>query len=359
MGCFLATKDNSSSAVYNPTEAFFLGGMLMCGDEHSRYDFVSLVRHNRGYANPHLLAEHRELICILAKSVGGEVTELKNRRFEGFEVHFRSSNDTESTILKRAQIAVANGTPDTWKAMLAGMFDGRASYDRKRGTQANTQFVVDCPLANEREVTELVIRLAQRIGITVNANFARERLQGGNPRKTQLRLSAAEAKRFFEHVGLVSPEKMQRACELYGCEKIIERDSELLPGVKVICGVGTLGLRSPKSAVSRPFGPHLALSKTTALDSNDAAQEPNNPPTSVRLSSQARSILNPELTRPKKHFTDDELSSIVIGTRVTHKKYGEGVIISKDAGYLVVRLDGKDRRFAWPGAFEDGFLELA
>lgn len=77
--------------------------------------------------------------------------------------------------------------------MLAGIFDGRASYDRKRGTQANTQFVVDCPLANERELSELVVHLARQIGIGVNANFARERLQGGNPRKTQLRLSASEA----------------------------------------------------------------------------------------------------------------------------------------------------------------------
>ena len=80
MECFLAVKDNSSSAVYNPTEAFFLGGMLMCGDEHSRYDFVSLARHNHGYANPHLLAEHRKLVRILAKSVGGEATDLRNRR---------------------------------------------------------------------------------------------------------------------------------------------------------------------------------------------------------------------------------------------------------------------------------------
>lgn len=132
--------------------------------------------------------------------------------------------------------------------MLAGVFDGRASFDRRRGTQANTQFVVDCPLANEREVSELVIRLARKIGIGVNANFARERLQGGNPRKTQLRLNASEAKRLFENVGLVSPEKMRQACELYGCEKTIERDPGRLPGVNTICGVSTLVTRNLKSA---------------------------------------------------------------------------------------------------------------
>lgn len=102
--------------------------MLMCGDEHSRNDFVSLVRHNHGYADPNLLAEHRELIRILAKSVGGEVAELRNRRFDGFEVHFRSAEDTERTIPERSQIAVANGTSDTWKACwLAFSTDAQAS----------------------------------------------------------------------------------------------------------------------------------------------------------------------------------------------------------------------------------------
>lgn len=354
MGCFLATKQNSSSTIYDPTEAFFLGGMLMCGDEHSRYDFVSLVRHNHGYANPHLLVEHRELIRILAKSVGGEVTELRNKRFDGFEVHFRTSTDTETSLLERAQIAVANGTQDTWKAMLAGVFDGRASYDRKRGTQANTQFVVDCPLTNEREVSELVIRLARQVGIGVNANFARERLRGGNPRKTQLRLSASEAKRFFERVGLVSPEKMQRACELYGCEKTIERDPEQLPGVKVICGVGVLGTRGLK-VVSHSLESYPVRSRT------DIKSQSSIPPvTSDRSAAvKAKPIFDPGFAKPKKQFTDDVLSSIGPGTRVTHKKFGEGAVVSKDGEYLAVRFDGKDCKFAWPSAFEDGFLNLA
>lgn len=329
----------------------------MCGDEHSRNDFVSLVRHNHGYANPDLLAEHRELIRIQAKSVGGEITELRNRRFEGFEVHFRSTKDTERTILERSQIAVANGTSDTWKAMLAGVFDGRASFDRRRGTQANTQFVVDCPLANEREVSELVIRLARQIGIGVNANFARERLQGGNPRKTQLRLNASEAKRFFENVGLVSPEKMRRACELYGCEKTIERDPERLPGVKTICGVSTLGTRNPKPA-GRSSESYSTRSKICPMNKKATAPESNDCPISSRPASQTRPIFGPDHAKSKKHFSDDELSSIGIGTRVTHKKFGDGAIVSKNAEYLIVRLDGIDRKFAWPGAFEDGFLEL-
>ena len=82
--------------------------MIICCDEHSRYDFISPIRYNHRYANRDLLAEHRELICVLTKSVGGEISELRNRRFKGFEVCFWSLKDTEKTILERTQIAVAN-----------------------------------------------------------------------------------------------------------------------------------------------------------------------------------------------------------------------------------------------------------
>lgn len=211
----------------------------MCSDEHRNHDFVPLVRHNPGFANGRLLAEHRTLIEVLARKVGGEVTNLENRRFEGFAVHFRSACDSDATLLARAQVAVKNGGQSAWKAFLAGVFDGRASYDRKRGTQANTQFVVDCPKNNEDEIAALVVSVAHRLGIGMNTNYSRERLEGGNPRKTQLRLRSADARRFFSDVGLVSPEKLQRACELYGCSKTVERDSDDLPGLKVIVASGS------------------------------------------------------------------------------------------------------------------------
>lgn len=238
---FLVAKEHTGSTLYAPVEAFFLGGMLMCSDEHHRYDFVSLVRHNPGYANPQLLVEHRNLIRVLSNKVGGEVTDLENRHFEGFAVHFRSPRDTDDTILERAKVAVANGDSVAWKAMLAGAYDGRASYDRRRDAQANTQFVVDCPQTNEGEIAELIVGLARKLGIGININYSRERLEGGNPRKTQLRLRSGDAETFFMQVGLVSPEKIQRACELYGCNKVMERDPEILPGLKVICNARSVG----------------------------------------------------------------------------------------------------------------------
>lgn len=357
MKCFLAAKEHSRSTTYTPVEAFFLGGMLMCSDEHRRYDFVSLVRHNPGYANSRLLAEHRELIRGLASRAGGEITDLDNRRFEGFAVHFRSSRDTDDTILARARAAVANGNPAVLKAMLAGAYDGRASYDRRRGTQANTQFVVDCPQTNGDAIAELIVDLARRLGIGMNTNYSRKRLEGGNPRKTQLRLRSADAERFFTQVGLVSPEKLQRACELYGCKDTVERDPDNLPGLKVMAG---RGLANRSRSVSNTTSTTRPRSTTAARHDNGFCGQASS--TSAIAAphagvSASRPTVDPKLVA-KKHLTQEERAKVRVGCHVAHKKFGEGVITTMDDRYMLVQIGGKERKFAWPGAFEDGFLEI-
>ena len=53
-----------------------------------------------------------------------------------------------------------------------------------------------------------------------------------------------------------------------------------------------------------------------------------------------------------------QLDSIEVGDVVRHKAFGEGTVASLDEGHIVVHLGGKDRMFAFPGAFEQGFLGL-
>ncbi|HJF44733.1 DEAD/DEAH box helicase [Thermophilibacter provencensis] len=53
-----------------------------------------------------------------------------------------------------------------------------------------------------------------------------------------------------------------------------------------------------------------------------------------------------------------QLDSIEVGDVVRHKAFGEGTVVSLDEGHIVVHLGGKDRMFAFPGAFEQGFLGL-
>ena len=60
------------------------------------------------------------------------------------------------------------------------------------------------------------------------------------------------------------------------------------------------------------------------------------------------------LARPSRQ----QLDSIEVGDVVRHKAFGEGTVVSLDEGHIVVHLGGKDRMFAFPGAFEQGFLGL-
>lgn len=357
MKCFLASKEHTSSTAYTPVEAFFLGGMLMCSDEHRRYGFVSLVRHNPGYANSRLLAEHRNLIRALASMAGGEVTDLDNRRFEGFAVHFRSSRDTDDTILARAQAAAANGSPAVLKAMLAGAYDGRASYARRRGTQANTQFVVDCPQTNEGTIAEPIVDLAHRLGIGMNTSYSRERLEGGNPRKTQLRLRSADAERFFTQVGLVSPEKLQRAYELYGCKDTVERDPDNLPGLKVIVSHGSTSRSRSASNVASTTGPRSTTANRRGNSFSNQASSASAIAAPHAGVSASPPTVDPKLLA-KKRLTQEERAKVRVGCHATHKKFGEGIITIMGDRYMLVQIGGKERKFAWPGAFEDGFLEL-
>lgn len=57
-------------------------------------------------------------------------------------------------------------------------------------------------------------------------------------------------------------------------------------------------------------------------------------------------------------MTQEERAKVRVGCHVAHKKFGEGVITTMDDRYMLVQIGGKQRKFAWPGAFEDGFLEL-
>ena len=53
-----------------------------------------------------------------------------------------------------------------------------------------------------------------------------------------------------------------------------------------------------------------------------------------------------------------DVSKIRAGTIVTHKAFGVGQVKGIDGGIIVVIFDGVKKRFQFPGAFEQGFLNL-
>ena len=61
-------------------------------------------------------------------------------------------------------------------------------------------------------------------------------------------------------------------------------------------------------------------------------------------------------------YNPDVLSCIAnlnhAGTIVTHKAFGTGQVKGIDGGIIVVVFGGVDKKFQFPGAFEQGFLKL-
>ena len=72
-----------------------------------------------------------------------------------------------------------------------------------------------------------------RLSVKFNVNEPRERLEGGAPRKVQLRVKDVED--FMGRFGLISDKKVEKIRNVLSSEKfeIIEQN-EVLPGVKIL-----------------------------------------------------------------------------------------------------------------------------
>ena len=63
---------------------------------------------------------------------------------------------------------------------------------------------------------------------------------------------------------------------------------------------------------------------------------------------------NPSPQKPKV-----DLSGVGVGTLVRHKMFGDGTIISSESGLILVSFEEGEKKFQFPQAFEDGFLQKA
>lgn len=65
--------------------------------------------------------------------------------------------------------------------------------------------------------------------------------------------------------------------------------------------------------------------------------------------------VTPVVKKPTVHI---DTSKVHAGTLVTHKAFGTGQVKGIDGGLIVVTFAGVDKKFQFPGAFEQGFLKL-
>lgn len=60
----------------------------------------------------------------------------------------------------------------------------------------------------------------------------------------------------------------------------------------------------------------------------------------------------------KKELPQVDVSSVKVGIVVKHKAFGEGIIKSIDNTIITVEFNGTDKKFQFPGAFNQGFLKI-
>lgn len=65
--------------------------------------------------------------------------------------------------------------------------------------------------------------------------------------------------------------------------------------------------------------------------------------------------VTPVVKKPTMHI---DTSKVHAGTIVSHKAFGPGQVKGIDGGLIVVTFAGVDKKFQFPGAFEQGFLKL-
>lgn len=66
-------------------------------------------------------------------------------------------------------------------------------------------------------------------------------------------------------------------------------------------------------------------------------------------------ITTPKVTKPKISV---DTSKVHAGVVVKHKAFGLGKVKGIDGGMIVVVFNGIDKKFQFPGAFEQGFLAI-
>ncbi len=318
--------------------SYFLGAVLS-GDESYRFYgsknkiWLAVVKHNVGYCTTEQLQEHQSALATMAGRVQAKVftkRQLVDRNWftpnkVGFAVGFESGGDVSSeTLISFANEILPNLSSTERECLLLGAFDGRCSIDVNRATGDIRYLVLDC---GNNQAMDFFCKMFDRLYVKYNCNYARDRLEGGLPRKPQLRIAASSVETYAQRIGFISTARTEILARAMGSLYEIVDDSDTLPGKKVF---------------SRISGKRVS----TIKQSNDSA---------VSNSSKASPALVKE---PLKSPTQEEPEiHISVGDSVTHKAYGAGVIVAFDGRYLSVDFNGVVKKYAFPSAFTGGFLK--
>lgn len=235
---------NTGTNYLTKEVAYFLGGIYAADERVTSRGityWAAPVRYNPTYSTQSETAEHFDFVTAISARVRGYTVMKDNikgtaldsgkNRLPGFSTFFESTGLTDLLAeIPNLENALLLSEQEVKKAFILGVIDGRGTPDASAERQVIRYLSLDCP---NSVIGSFLSNVMINYGLDVNYNTARDRLEGGNPRKHQLRIKDVEY--YLENIGYISPAKLHKLADVYRAKygrATITRDDAFLPGLK-------------------------------------------------------------------------------------------------------------------------------
>lgn len=241
-------KINTGTKYLTEEVAYFLGGIYAADEKvvsNGKIYWAAPVRYNPTYSTTAETAEHFDFVSSIAAKVNGYTVMKENikgtsldsgkNRLPGFSTFFESTGLVDLlTEIPDLKDALFSSSKDVKKAFIIGVIDGRGTPDASAAKQVIRYLSLDCP---NNDIGAFLSDVMTNYGLNVNYNTARDRLEGGNPRKPQLRIKDVEY--YMGNLGYISPAKVRKLAEVYNAKygsANITSGNKFLAGLKYLKG---------------------------------------------------------------------------------------------------------------------------
>lgn len=241
-------KINTGTKYLTEEVAYFLGGIYAADEKvvsDGKIYWAAPVRYNPTYSTTIETAEHFDYVSTISSKVNGYTVMKDNikgtsldsgkNRLPGFSTFFESTGLTDLLAeIPNLKTALFSSTEDVQKAFIIGVIDGRGTPDASVAKHIIRYLSLDCP---NNQIGSFLSDVMKNYGLNINYNTVRDRLEGGNPRKPQLRIKNVVY--YMEHLGYISPAKVRKLKQVYDAKfghSTIISGSSFLAGLKYLKG---------------------------------------------------------------------------------------------------------------------------
>lgn len=214
----------TNTKYLTPELAYFLGGIYAANESviaNGKRYWAAPVRYNPQYSTQTQTTEHFDNVCVISSKADGYTVMKDNikgtpldsgkNRLPGFSTFFEATSlidlVTEIPNLKTVLLSSDNNVK---KAFVLGVIDGRGTPDISISKGIIRYLSLDCP---NDDIGGFLHEAFKSIGLLCNYNTARDRLEGGAPRKAQLRIKNVED--YMRRIGYISPAKFNNMKAVY------------------------------------------------------------------------------------------------------------------------------------------------